>query len=353
MCSGGCSEYFFVVIAYSAVDRHVVWVVRGETPKADDQPLVGAPRFDLDPEVQQLALSIVAGAGSDLERASAIESYLKQNYGYSMKGMIQQRADPVSWFLLHEREGHCEYFAGAMVALLTDLGIPARMVAGFSGGSLSIDETEAVIRQANAHAWVEAWVGDDDAWTVFDPTPEADIPNLSRPSGRERIRWAVDWVQSSWDRYVLTFGFGEQVQLMTAMANGVDAVLRRFSWKYLPFALVVILVTSVLWWSARYRRVSSLPTRKMATGPAAMTVERVAHKLERAGVDVPPRATVRWITRRAREMWPAAGTAVGELAWLAERELYAADGPRFSDRATVRSLWKQVRHGMRHDSQSN
>jgi len=326
---------------------YTVWVARGEPPRAADPPLKSPPRFDLDPEAQDLAMSIIDGVGSDAERASAIESYLKQNYGYSMSGMTQQRADPVSWFLLRERQGHCEYFAGAMVALLTDLGIPARMVAGFSGGSLSIDEEEAVIRQANAHAWVEAWVGENDTWTVFDPTPEADIPGLSRPSGRDRLRWAVDWVQSSWDRYVLTFGFGEQMQLVTAMANGVDAVLRRISWSFLPWVLVVAVVAGVLWWAARHRRASSPHSGWVGTGPAAVAVERVVHQLKRSGIEVPPRATIRWIAKRARHLWPAAGSAICELAWLAERELYAAEGPRYSNRATVRTLWTQARRGMR------
>ncbi len=326
---------------------YTVWVARGEPPRAADPPLKSPPRFDLDPEAQDLAMSIIDGVGSDAERASAIESYLKQNYGYSMSGMTHQRADPVSWFLLRERQGHCEYFAGAMVALLTDLGIPARMVAGFSGGSLSIDEEEAVIRQANAHAWVEAWVGENDAWTVFDPTPEADIPGLSRPSGRDRLRWAVDWVQSSWDRYVLTFGFGEQVQLVTAMASGVDALLRRISWGHLQLVLVVLLLPGVLWWAARHRRESSPHSARMGTGPAATAVGRVVHHLEQVGVEVPPDATIRWISRRARFQWPGAGSAIGELSWLAERELYATEGPGYSNRAMVRTLWTQARRGMR------
>jgi transglutaminase-like putative cysteine protease len=326
---------------------YTVWVDRGEAPRATDPPLGYTSRFDLDPEVRQLAVRIVDGAASDAERASAIESYLKQNYGYSMQGMTQQRADPVSWFLLNERQGHCEYFAGAMVALLNDLGIPARMVAGFSGGSLSLDEEEAIIREANAHAWVEAWVGEGDSWTVYDPTPESNIPILSRPSGRERFRWAVDWVQSSWDRYVLTFGFGEQVQLVTAMANGVDILLRRMPWSYLLISLAVVAAALVLWWAARHPGGRAHGPRRIRTGPAATAVEQFVRELERAGVEVPPRATISWISKRARDLWPAAGSAIGELSWLAERELYAADGPRFSDRATVRSLWAQARQGIR------
>ena len=327
--------------------KYTVWVARENPPRAADPPFEGSPRFELDPEVQNLAKSIIDGVGSDAGRASAIESYLQQNYGYSMAGMIHQRADPVSWFLLHERQGHCEYFAGAMAALLNDLGIPARMVTGYSGGRLSIDEKEAVIRQANAHAWVEAWVGADDRWTIFDPTPEADIPTLSRPSGRDHFRWAVDWVQASWDRYILTFGFGEQVQLVAAMANGIDTLLRQISWQILPAVLVIGALAVVGWWAARHRRSSSLHSGHVWTGPAAVAVERIVRKLERFGVEVPPRATIRWIARRARDIWPAAGSAIGELAWLAEREIYAGGRLKFSNRSTVRALWMQTKQGMR------
>jgi hypothetical protein len=326
---------------------YTAWVTRGEAPTAEDPPSEGPPRFELDPRVREMATGIVAGARSNADKARAIETYLKRNFTYSMVGMTHQRADPVSWFLLQERQGHCEYFAGAMVALLNDLGIPARMVAGFSGGSLSTNGDEASIRDANAHAWVEAWLGEEGAWTVFDPTPEADIPALNRPSARERLRWTVDWIQSSWDRYVLTFGFGEQVQLVTAMANGVDVLLRRISWAHLALAAVLVAVSGTLWWLLRRGRKSPPRVVRRATGPAASAVDRVARRLEQRGVAVPPRATIRWIASRARELWPAAGPAIGELSWLAERELYAAAGPRFSDGALVRALWRRARQGMR------
>lgn len=326
-----------------------VWVARREPPRASDRPLENPPRFDLDPDVSALANRIVAGHVSASARAAAVERYLGENYGYSMAGMSQQRADPVSWFLLHERQGHCEYFAGAMVALLDDVGVPARMVAGYSGGNLSLEGDEAVIRQANAHAWVEAWVGDN-RWSVFDPTPAADIPTLSRPSGRERIRWAVDWVQSAWDRYVLTFGFGEQVGLVTAAASGIEAILHWGRKHGMPWVAAIFTMLVFVWWCSRRRQMLTPRPRRMASGPAALIVNRIAARLEREGIEVPVHATVRWIANSARRAWPTAGAAVGELAWLAEHELYAAEGQNSSSRATIRALWKQARQGMRRNS---
>jgi len=327
--------------------RYSVWVTKGPAPRATDPPLDRLPRFELNPEVSRLATGIVAGLNTDLARASAVETFLQQNYTYSMSGMTHLRSDPIAWFLLNERQGHCEYFAGAMVALLTDLGIPARMVAGYSGGALSSGGDEAVVREANAHAWVEARVGEGDGWTVFDPTPEGSVPSLNRPNNGDRIRWALDWVQSGWDRYVLTFGLGEQVQLLSAAANGFRSITRPAFLRLLMW-VTVFSVTVIIGWRLLRRRPEAHRQRKSRGGfPAATAVARAARLLERDGVEVPPSATVRWIADQTRARWPAAGVPVGELAWLAERELYSGADQNVADRRVVRHLWTRTKEAMR------
>jgi len=278
-----------------------------------------------------------------------VERYLQENFAYSLRGMTHMRSDPVAWFLLEEQRGHCEYFAGAMVAILSDLGIPARLVAGYSGGSLAFDGQSAVVREANAHTWVEARVGPGPEWTTFDPTPAAEVPALIRPTGREKLQWALQWMQSSWDRYMLTFGFGEQVRVLSAVASMVEAVVRSVSWWMLGVVAVVVGVSAFLVGRLQRRRPRLRRSSRSGT-PAAEIIARVAGRLDRAGVDVPPRATVRWIARHARARWPAIGAAVGDLAWLAERELYGERVPRPANRAVVRKLWAQARRGMKQSS---
>jgi hypothetical protein len=255
------------------------------------------------------------------------------------------RSDPVTWFLLSEREGHCEYFAGAMVAILEDFGIPARIVAGYSGGSLAIDGESAIVREANAHTWVEARVGPGPEWKAFDPTPAAEVPALSRPTGRERFQWALQWVHSSWDRYLLTFGFGEQVQMLSAVTAAAKSLVQSLSWWMLWVAGGAVVGTTILrrWLRGRQPRQRS---HRVGT-PAANVIERVAGRLDRTGIEVPPRATVRWIAGRARVRWPAIGAVIGDLTWLAERELYAQISPQPADRAVVRKLWAQARRAMK------
>jgi transglutaminase-like putative cysteine protease len=324
-----------------------VRVALSDPPRPTDAPRPDTREFPSHPDVRQLALDIVAGIETDEIRAAAVERHLQLNYSYSLNGMSHLRADPVSWFLLNQRQGHCEYFAGAMVALLTELDIPARMVAGYSGGDLSPRGVEAMVREANAHTWVEAWLGNGEGWTSFDPTPAASVPALDRPGGRERLRWALDWVQSSWDRYVLTFGFREQVGLITAVADALSRLRGTISRIHVITAVGLVAVAILLWWAGRRVAGFFRMTRSAARTPAAMAMSRVARRVEREGVIVPPSATVRIIANTARGLWPGAGSAVGELAWLAERELYAARTDQTEDHAMIRSLWLRARQAMR------
>jgi hypothetical protein len=326
-----------------------VWVARDGGPHPSDLQPSSLRAFDLDPEVRRLGLVMIAGRRSPRAMAEAVESYLQENYAYSLSGMTHMRSDPVAWFLLTERAGHCEYFAGAMVAILTDLGIPARIVAGYSGGSLSADEESAVVREANAHTWVEAQVGQGSEWSTFDPTPIGEVPALSRATRRERLQWAFQWLQSSWDRYILTFGFGEQAEVLSALTTMVERLARSLSLWMFGVAAVLAAVVGLLRRRWRRRRPRVRQVRGAGT-PAAAVMGRVAGRLDRAGIEVPPRATVRWIANRARARWPAIGAAIGDLTWLAERELYAGISPPPADRAAVRKLWAQARRAMKQTS---
>ncbi len=324
--------------------RYRVLVTRGEGPRPADPPPASLRTFTPEPEVRRLALDIVQGLRSDAEKAAAVERYLRRNYRYSTTGMLHLRSDPVAWFLLEQRAGHCEYFAGAMVALLSELGIPARMVTGYSGGDLSDDGTSAVVRESNAHAWVEARVGRELEWRTFDPTPSADVPALRRISGRERVRWALDWVQSAWDRYVLTYGFSEQTRLLSGALSVVLAFGREISWRLLvtAFAVAVVLLGTL----RAARRVRLLRPPQHSKSPAGRMIQRLARRLHGAGIDVPRRATIRWIAGAAGSLWPRSRDAVDRLARVAERELYDVRPPDAAT-AEIHELWRAARRGMR------
>ena len=59
-----------------------------------------------------------------------------------------------------------------MAVLLRMGGIPARVATGFSPGGFQKRQGEWVIRDTDAHSWVEAWF-DGIGWVTLDPTPPA------------------------------------------------------------------------------------------------------------------------------------------------------------------------------------
>jgi transglutaminase-like putative cysteine protease len=151
--------------------------------------------------VADLAKAIVAArsAATPYDKAEAIETYLRNTYKYStvVKAAPPGR-DPVDYFLFDLRADFCEYFASSMAVLLREVGVPARVVEGFTAGDLDASGRYAV-RELNAHAWVEAYFPGY-GWIEFEPTP-SELPfdraettdagaanaggTTSRPAGRE------------------------------------------------------------------------------------------------------------------------------------------------------------------------
>lgn len=129
---------------------------------------VGLPN----PRVLELAQQIVAEAKADTpyDRARAIESWLRENIRYNESiSAPPANVDTVEWLLFDAREGYCTYYATAMIVMLRNLGIPARLAAGFSQGELAPASNQFVVRERDAHTWVEVYFPGY-GWINFEPT---------------------------------------------------------------------------------------------------------------------------------------------------------------------------------------
>jgi transglutaminase-like putative cysteine protease len=134
---------------------------------------LGVPRR-LRPQLQALAAEWTRGASTVTEKLDAIERQLLMGYRYSRMFRRPARADPLLDFLFFEKRGHCEYFATAFALVARTAGIPARVVMGYRVGEKS-PFGYYLVRDRNAHAWIEAWVPGQ-GWTTRDATPEAALP---------------------------------------------------------------------------------------------------------------------------------------------------------------------------------
>lgn len=122
--------------------------------------------------VAALAQQIVvdAGANTPYDRAKAIEIWLRSEIRYNETIPAPPAGvDSVEWFLFDIREGYCTYYSTAMIAMLRTLGIPARMAAGFAEGTYDASIDRYVVRERDAHTWVEVYFPGY-GWVEFEPT---------------------------------------------------------------------------------------------------------------------------------------------------------------------------------------
>ncbi|HZG88324.1 transglutaminase TgpA family protein [Paenibacillus sp.] len=125
--------------------------------------------------VRELARDIVADAPDHpYAKAQAIQAYLWEHYRYTLDtARPPDGADFVDDFLFEQKAGYCNHFSTAMVVLLRAVGVEARWVKGFAPGTPDPSSPNTyVVRQADAHAWVEVRFAKA-GWVPFEATPAA------------------------------------------------------------------------------------------------------------------------------------------------------------------------------------
>ena len=146
-------------------------------------------------ELERLSTEWTRGATTDKEKLAAIQRELSA-FRYSVEASQFWAKDPILYFLTERREGYCEQFAAGMVLLARAQRIPARVVTGYRVPAANSITGRTIVRERNAHAWVEAWV--EGAWHGYDPTPLSESMGAATPleDTSEILGWAFDKV---WD----------------------------------------------------------------------------------------------------------------------------------------------------------
>jgi transglutaminase-like putative cysteine protease len=169
-----------------------------ELRQAPDQPSANRGRLDdrysdtwgIDDRVKALAREVTRDAGTDFDRAVALNEYFlnpANGFRYSLQTAPGNSGDALVDFLTRGRVGYCEQYASAMAVMLRAVGVPSRVAVGFTAG---VDNGQfRSISSRDAHAWVEAYFPGH-GWLTFDPTPLADgrgvvPPYVAEATGRQ------------------------------------------------------------------------------------------------------------------------------------------------------------------------
>jgi hypothetical protein len=133
----------------------------------------------LDPNIAALAKQITANAPTMYDKAVALENYFRSNFFYDVNIHPPSDQEIVSWFLFHsDHRGFCNYFATAMTVMARSLGIPARVVAGYTNGNFDEKNQQDTTYGTDAHAWTQIYFAGY-GWINFEPS--AGFPGVARP----------------------------------------------------------------------------------------------------------------------------------------------------------------------------
>ena len=135
-----------------------------------------------DLRMQALLKKIVPNPKATMyDKAVALETYLRTNYKYNTNIHPRSGEDPVLWFLFDNsaKDGFCNYYSSAMALMARSLGIPTRVVAGYTHGNL--ENGQYVIRGVDAHSWTQVYFAGY-GWVNFEPSASFAAFQRPRPS---------------------------------------------------------------------------------------------------------------------------------------------------------------------------
>ncbi len=138
------------------------------------------------PRLTQIAEQYGVGGTTPFDRLEHIAEVLRTRYHYALRFRRTRRRDPVVDFLDTNRQGHCEYFASALALLGRAAGVPTRVIGGYRVAERNPFGNYFVVREKNAHAWIEAW-DPSRGWVTLDATPASEMPQ----NQAHESRWTV------------------------------------------------------------------------------------------------------------------------------------------------------------------
>lgn len=219
-------------IEYSVLSRSTPVLPADLSPEPDRYPESFTRHFLQSPaqseRIAALAEEITHTQRTAYEKANAIQSFLIHNFRYSLDAPLAELDHPLEEFLFTRKTGYCEHYATAMVILLRTIGIPARLVTGFLATEWNDYGNYFLVRQQDAHAWVEVHLPHS-GWITMDPTPPAIESITSGSSAWQALGRMMDTVRLQWSRFFVQYSAADQLAVVRELkAGGTSARHKAF-----------------------------------------------------------------------------------------------------------------------------
>jgi len=309
---------------------------------------------NLDKRVVQLTRQVSKDAKTPMEAALKIKNYLQTTFDYSLQAGLRPVADPLAYFLFDLKAGHCEYFATSMVIMLRTLGIHSRMVTGYQQGEYIESEDYYLVRQSDAHTWVEAWIGEH--WVRFDPTPAAGLASYDKGLMND-IKSFIDSLSFKWQRYVIAYSVIDQIEMMLKADAKIQTtnfydVKMWFKKHLLDFAAVLLVIAFAVLYVKRksiLQWLVALLSQKSRSEQLSRHFEKIRKILIKAGLKIDDSMTARETIELATLKFDSIKDPLGSWLKIFEPLRYDPDSDVQINSEKLSELEHKIKNGLKNN----
>ncbi|MBC7714782.1 MAG: DUF3488 domain-containing protein [Rhizobacter sp.] len=159
------------------------------------------------------------------ENSSSDEARLRELVKIFKNRVFEYNLNPPAYnsiedFILTGKSGYCSHFASAFTYLARVYNLPARMVNGYLGGQMNPFDGSVIVRELDAHIWVEVFLKEK-GWVKVDPTAlvaPARI-EMSADDFNKKLNPYITIFNIKVDRDLLNFKFFENASLWLNSMN--------------------------------------------------------------------------------------------------------------------------------------
>ena len=152
-------------------DTRQVWINAIDSDSHDYDYTSSTDLSGANPRLQEYAKTLRAKYKDDDAFISAVMSKFGDEFLYDTSVSYPNK-DALDSFYFETKIGYCSYFATTLATILRAGGIEAHVVTGYMGGEWNAFGNYWLVKQSDAHAWVEV-KRPDGSWQRLDPTLEA------------------------------------------------------------------------------------------------------------------------------------------------------------------------------------
>ena len=290
------------------------------------------------PETIQLCNQLTANSSSKMQVIDKIRNYFSsREFSYTLEPELLSKTNPIDDFLFNTREGFCEHYAQAAAWMLRVAGIPSRIVGGYQGGEINPLGDYLIVRNSNAHAWVEAWI-DSRGWIRVDPTsvvappriesgviPEQASGSSAGDAGGSTLDWLTytrdqaklfwDSLNYKWYNWIVDYTSSKQIDLLSRVTPGKDIkrILLYVSLFSLGIILLFLICLTYFW----------IRPREMIKDKPLAIYRDFLKKLNKMGLEIYQSEGPRDLEKRAVEIFPELQEQIREITKMYIQTRYA------------------------------